>query len=335
MLKLSHKVIIFGPWVGEFTFEISWWAPEIRLLRNTKYKDYKAIHVGYIGRHGIYKDFVDEYIPFTQELHDSIDSPDCYLVRNEDDERSGIQMPRNIWSFYEDLVNNYKQRLYMVEAYTPMDNPIDFNIGRAQNPIGEYRHLSTTTEVDMRVKTELQQRFDNDRDIIAINARSRYRRDEDESGNFSSDGEDWNPDHWKIFIDRIINEMKLNVALFGIPRRGLYPGSLDMKQNSYLKSFVSEGKDSVDYQLALLKNTKCSIYGATGAVTLAFFANTPVFTQQSKDNGNRLNFEWQRKLTDNHKNVRIFDKYPMGQIYFSPVDELFQEFKKFYKWLGR
>jgi len=110
---LNPNIIVFGPWVGEFTFEISWWAPEIRLLRNTKYQAYKAIHVGYIGRSGIYKDFVDEYIPFTQELHDSIDSPDCYLVRNEDDERSGIQMPRNIWSFYEDIVNSYKQKLYI------------------------------------------------------------------------------------------------------------------------------------------------------------------------------------------------------------------------------
>jgi len=30
----ENKVIIFGPWCGEFSYELSWWNPEIRKIRN-------------------------------------------------------------------------------------------------------------------------------------------------------------------------------------------------------------------------------------------------------------------------------------------------------------
>ena len=31
---MKDKVIIFGPWCGEFSYELSWWKPEIRKIRN-------------------------------------------------------------------------------------------------------------------------------------------------------------------------------------------------------------------------------------------------------------------------------------------------------------
>ena len=105
------------------------------------------------------------------------------------------------------------------------------------------------------------------------------------------------------------------------------------QDTDYIKSFVSEGEDSIDHQISLLKNTKCSIYGASGAVTLTFFTNTPVFTQQSRENGHRLNFNWQKSLSNSHKCVKLFDKYSMGELYNSPVQELFNEFKEFYEGL--
>ena len=32
-------MVIFGPWCGEFCYELSWWVPEIRKVRNTDFKD--------------------------------------------------------------------------------------------------------------------------------------------------------------------------------------------------------------------------------------------------------------------------------------------------------
>ena len=54
------KLVVFGPWVGEFSYEFSWWVPEIRELRNNQYAEYDAFHVGYKGRRGLYKDFIDK-----------------------------------------------------------------------------------------------------------------------------------------------------------------------------------------------------------------------------------------------------------------------------------
>ena len=56
---MNKKLIIFGPWCGEFSYELSWWNPECRELRKTKYKDYDAVHIGFNGRKVMYKDFVD------------------------------------------------------------------------------------------------------------------------------------------------------------------------------------------------------------------------------------------------------------------------------------
>ena len=47
---MSKKLIIFGPWCGEFCYELSWWIPEIRKLRYENFKDYDAFVFGYNGR---------------------------------------------------------------------------------------------------------------------------------------------------------------------------------------------------------------------------------------------------------------------------------------------
>ena len=88
--------------------------------------------------------------------------------------------------------------------------------------------------------------------------------------------------------------------------------------------------DSFEKQLAILKNTKCSIYGASGAAVVPFFVNTPTFTQQTKEEGFRLELGWERKLMD-FKHFKNFDKYHNSEIYDSSVDELFTEFLSFYK----
>jgi hypothetical protein len=103
------------------------------------------------------------------------------------------------------------------------------------------------------------------------------------------------------------------------------------KNKKYIKSFVFDDEDSIDYQISLLKNTKCSFYGSSGAAAFPYLINTPTFTHQRTENSFRLFFEWEKRLTSGHKNVRVFDKYPGGQMWDIPVDEMYEEFTKFYK----
>ena len=34
-----EKVVIFGPWCGEFSYELSWWNPGIRKIRKGDFSE--------------------------------------------------------------------------------------------------------------------------------------------------------------------------------------------------------------------------------------------------------------------------------------------------------
>ena len=75
-----------------------------------------------------------------------------------------------------------------------------------------------------------------------------------------------------------------------------------------------------------------NVYGASGSAVLPFFVKTPTFTQQTVEEGFRLRYQWEKDLTDNLKNIKIFDKYKSGNdVYNSSPEELFDEFKEFYR----
>ena len=77
----NKKLIIFGPWVGEFSYELSWWNPECRKLKNEKFPNHYSVHLGFLGRKVAYKDFIDEYIPHPPELEKTLQFPATYGER--------------------------------------------------------------------------------------------------------------------------------------------------------------------------------------------------------------------------------------------------------------
>ena len=150
----------------------------------------------------------------------------------------------------------------------------------------------------------------------------------------------WNPDSWEVFLDRVINELNTNIVVISLSTKSSAGGSLNFeetkfynknKKNIMIINF-DEDEASLEKQLGLLKSTKCSIYGASGAAVLPFFIKTPTFTQQTVEEGFRLRYKWERDLTDNLKNIKIFDKYSSGEdVYNSSPNELFDEFEEFYR----
>ena len=55
--------------------------------------------------------------------------------------------------------------------------------------------------------------------------------------------------------------------------------------------------------------------------------------QQTKKESRRKKFQWQINLTDNLKNVCIFDKYSEGDLYDSSPVEMFICFRDFFRGL--
>ncbi len=73
----SNSVVFAGPFLGEFGWELSHWAPHVRWLR-AQYPGRQLYAASYPGRHPIYSGFIDEFVPlpewFTNEKHDL----DCF-----------------------------------------------------------------------------------------------------------------------------------------------------------------------------------------------------------------------------------------------------------------
>ena len=328
----KNKLVIFGPWLGEFCFELSWYIPEIRKLKQTKYEGWHSVMVGFNGRKILYLDFVDDYIPYPQELEDCSIYPSC------GGEYRGGKMeiiPPEFSNFVKQIKEHYGNEFDEIVIESPVPEHFSLNTSNLANeetPDGCYRHYQAREELLDSIQDRIS--FDNNRDTVAVMARIRYR-------NGQIDSEDWNPEHWAMFVEKLINDLKVNIVTIGIPRKegssaggALFMEDTDMykKNKKYIKSIIFNGEDSVEEQIALLQSTKCSIYGATGAVVFPFFIKgANIFTQQTSENANRLEFEWQRRLTDNLKNIKIFGKYSKGAIYNSSVDELFKEFKIFYE----
>ena len=63
------KTVFFGPWVGEFGFEVAWWQGFCR--KKSREFDYTTVST-YAGNEGFYEDFADEIIP-----HELTGQPMC------------------------------------------------------------------------------------------------------------------------------------------------------------------------------------------------------------------------------------------------------------------
>ncbi|OGC92354.1 hypothetical protein A3D85_00660 [Candidatus Amesbacteria bacterium RIFCSPHIGHO2_02_FULL_47_9] len=318
------KVIVFGPWVGEFSYEISWWTSEIRKVRKTNFSDYWAVHVGYKGREVLYKDFIDEYIAFPDTLKKQLTYPSMHGMF------VGGQhiIPVECIAFFKDVINQKAALFSEVKYYLPGPSLVEKRF--QPRPDGEWAYLEAGPKAHRAVREKLSQFKDRSREVVAVSANFRFRDGKLES-------KSWNPDSWQKFIIRLIDDLNLNVVLMGPRTIGNYPGTLHLKESNLLRGyegrildFVLEEEGTVEDQVALLKNTKCSIWGSTGAVTLTYFTQTPMFAHQAKEYGWRHQLEWHKMLTHGHQYVKIFDKYPAAQMFDSPVDEVFEEFKSFY-----
>jgi len=346
---MSKDLVIFGPWCGEFSFEFQFWVPEIRKQRNTQFKDFYAIHVGYEGRSILYRDFIDEYITYPKDLEDTLVNPsNCMQIfPSEDPYTAGRGIPDQLKIFLEQLCSHYQNTFESVVVYLPPADPNrTTERSNQQLPDAEYKYYSASEDILNEMKKEIAFE-DSERKTVAILARFRYRVwgrtaiGEPLENGLRLCGDDWNPKHWETFVDMLINVLNLNVCVIDIPPIECNGGSLSFrdsevyKRNSrHIKSIRFEGKDSVERQIALLQLTDCSIYGATGAAMLSYFVGTPVFMQAAKEFSHRLQYQWHKNLTNNLKNVCIVDDCVRSELRESSPIALFEKFNSFWQELN-
>ena len=323
----ENKLIIFGPWVGEFSYEFCWWVPQIREIKNKLYPNYYSVAVSFEGRKGFYKDFTDAFIPLPEQLAKTLKFPSCAA--------EFINGQHLIPSMFYDLVNQikkgYEKDFDEVVIYSPQQEEFALEKIYTNNPKGERIHYTPDPNIENEIKDLIGSYFSSDKDVITLMARNRNRFQNLDQQTLSSE-------KWGEFIKNIIDNINVNIVLFGIKSEHSKGGSyflenlnLPLEYHKNILTIPLNGENSVEKQFSILKNTKCSFYGGSGAGHLPFFMNTPVFIHQTKENGFRLKFDWQKRLTNNHEKVKIFDKYPKHLFPQTPVQELIDEFTEFYK----
>ena len=252
----------------------------------------------------------------------------------------GEVIPEYITNFLQEVATKFQEDSNEVYHYSTKEMPLG-NRPQEEVPFGEYINYDVDSEIEEKINNDITEYFSEqgteDRDTIVVMARIRDRdRGENTGGCYLN----WNPDSWEIFLDRVINELNTNIVVISLSTKSSAGGSLNFKETEFYKKNqknimiinFDDDDDSLEKQLGLLKSTKCSIYGASGSAVLPFFIKTPTFTQQTIEEGFRLKYQWERDLTDNLKNIKIFDKYHSGEdVYNSPPDELFEEFEEFYR----
>jgi hypothetical protein len=55
-MNLNKKVVIFGPFVGEFGWELLFWQGWVRKVSRSEFRDYWKVAVSYPGREVFYPD---------------------------------------------------------------------------------------------------------------------------------------------------------------------------------------------------------------------------------------------------------------------------------------
>jgi len=312
------STLIFGPWVGEFSYEIQWWIPEIRQIASDR--PGKVIIVGNPGREALYRDFADEYITIPPDVLQYCNNPNCWGQREKNSRT--LFLPAQALEFFASVCSNYEH----VYKHIPHAGLIDRRY--LDNPYGLYKNIDSYDSDIQPIIDDILSDLPG-KNTICIVPKLR-RRD-----GINIDHESWPMQLWEQVIDMLISELDFNVLSFHFDALDTMPGTYNlMHLTSKYKKFKQlelNCSRSLDIQIGLLKNTTCSLYGSTGAAILPIICNTAMITYQVKESGWRLNFDWQRRLTDNHKFIRICDSYPIELYKNIDILEITNDIKTYIK----
>jgi hypothetical protein len=267
--------------IGEFSYAMNWHAPYLRKKLNNS--DEYNIVVTFPTYAMLYRSFVNEVHVLPREQWSKLGQ----LATIGEHVHGGDITPNYIIEYCKSIWPDGKIVL------PPTPNP------HADNPDGIYKHLTPDASIENDIKQFLKN-YDKSNTIVLF---PKYR----EKG--GRPGQNWPKENWNALILSLIHN-NYNVIIINIfdaikSHGGTY--QFDDIINDHVKIFNIDRNDpfALDKQAWMLKLTKCSIYGSSGAANLPFWVNTPVCAIMLKPFGQRLLFQWQRQLTNNHEKNKI------------------------------
>lgn len=301
------KTIIFGPFFGEFGWELCYWHAWVRKF-SREFKNSKIVVVSHEKSYPLYHDFVDEFIPVSKELTEKNYSfsgyfPDFRILSNQEKtaflELYKKQIKQISIKFHKDaiFIPIYPQRkrshishaLFLIKDFIGLNNE---NLISRQNPfkgieISNYiEYLVYDKKYSWDVQTppkKYQETINLKPTIKGINL---FNSIKIKSGikDFITifprkrisrrPDKNWSEENWIKFIKLIIDDLKVGVFICGTPEGTCLH---NFKYKNFYNTVFEEKDILLDLQLALLSNSKFSVHGRSGSCYLSMQSGIKTF----------------------------------------------------------
>jgi hypothetical protein len=276
---MEKKTVFFGPFVGEFGWELLFWQGWVRRLCRTRYKKYRKIASSAPGRHPFYPD-VDEFWPLPQNFLKI-----KYSARNYITDYWISRYPKpdieadlsDVWPILEKIIYNFKKRL---PTNTEFIHPWSFRYDqedRRHYGIEMKNFPNCSSDKDFIVHSIpwskqvlepleptlmgvriLKKIINLKKKIIAIFPRERIYRRPDKN---------WQKEKYEHLI-RLINKNfpEYQLAILGEPGGSFFS---DGVPEGCIDLINIDSNSRMDVQLAVLKRADLALGGQSGGVSFA------------------------------------------------------------------
>ncbi len=298
------KTVFFGPFVGEFGWEMLYWHAWVNKVSKNKFKDYKKIVASFPGRQSFYPN-ADEYWQHPEEFNKYFKSCNGYITdywkdgfprgnKSVQKEFLGI-FKYETWEFFEpkqdqvdvsvkanELLSSYKAKLPdETEYFVPFSlNSIDnmrfgvsiADIIRTDEDI-QQKHIPFDNQEFLILEppkltfSHLEEYLDSGERIIAIYPRNRENRRPDKN---------WKKENYESLINMLLEKFPDHkIGLFGSPGEAFFD---DHCPKGCIDFINLPADERMNIQVAALKQADLAIGSLSGAMVVARSCDVPVIT---------------------------------------------------------
>lgn len=317
MKKKNIRTVFFGPFIGEFGWEYSYWHAWVNKVCKDEFKDYHKIIASYPGRESFYSD-ADEYWSHPQDYLDKFSSCNGYIT---DYWKNGFPRPNasttkkflgvipyERWTFVEkesdqicvedaanELLEIYKDNLPKdAMIFCPFKScsyqSMDFGVNREDNPVSDADITQvpipfSEQDFDILMPSALAREkiinyLEPEQKIIAVFPRNRTHRRPDKN---------WSKEKYLDLISYLnTNFPEYKIGIFGVPGQayfddGVPRGALD---------FINLPDDQrMNLQIAALKQAYLAVGSLSGAMLVARSSGVPTLSWSLERDHDRFHGE--------------------------------------------
>ena len=304
---MNKQVVVFGPFIGEFGWELLFWQGWVRRLCQNEFSDFHKIAISVEGRQAFY-DSVDEFIPYFRN-----DLPEVYSARSyiADGWEFGYpgkgisqkyywkhslkaissgHIPRRIsneekWNgpsvkpFAEKILSNFESKLPRDTTYVipwKLNKIADMTVGFKQpsDRILFHHHSNYfKPKFEDQIFTRLKASDDEEITSYFHNSESKlsvcvFPR----KRNYRRADKNWSEASYRQLIDKILNKYNAHIYLCGDPDGAFFS---NQQIDGCTNLIDLPAPKRLNAQLKALENSKFAVGAMSGATLFALAAGCP------------------------------------------------------------